>query len=107
MDSNKEAKKIFNKVLQRQIPEALKQSGSNLQVGIVVSFNTASRVAVIRMKSNNQVVGGVKVSNQINILRTNEEVVMLSIDHNFIGRNYVVASFGGNYRDTVTTSDST
>ena len=106
MENRQEIKSTFNKVLQRQIPEVFRQSGSNIQVGTVVSFNTASRVAVVKLKVSGQIINSPRVSNQISILRTNDEVLILSVDANFTGRNFVIASFGGNYKDTVNAMES-
>ena len=104
MENRIDTKRIFNKVLQRQIPEVIRNSGSNILIGTVITYNSLIRTAVIKSKISGQVISGAKVSKQISILRVGDEVVIISPDAKFANRNYIIASFGGNYQNTVDTA---
>jgi hypothetical protein len=103
VENKQEIKKTFNKVLQRQIPEMFRQSGNNLQIGVVVSFDSLSRNSVIRLKVSGQTINNPKISKSITTLRIGDEVIILSTDSSFTSRNYIVASFGGNFANTLST----
>jgi len=101
MENKKETKKLFNSILERQIPAVIRQSGSNIQLGVVIGYNTLTRATSVKMRSNAQVILNVAVPTQISSLTIGDEVVMISVDGNFSSRYYIVASFRGNFRNTV------
>lgn len=104
METRRDLKNIFGKVLERQIPIVLRQSGSNIITGIVTAYNSANRASTIRVNTTGQVINNARLSKQISTLRIGDEVVIISLDSTLIGRNYIVASFGGNYQNTIKTN---
>jgi hypothetical protein len=96
MENKTDLQKMFQKVLQQEFPKMLRQMGSNIRIGNVISYSATTRVAVVKIKTTGQIINNPQINKNITSLHTGDEVILISVDANFSGRNYLIASFGGN-----------
>jgi len=105
METKKEIKKIFSQAVTRQLPDISRSQWTNVSVGTVVSYDAGRRTSTVRLLLSGQLITNAKLSKQVASLNVGDEVVIASNDGNFVGRNYIVSSFGGNKSPTLDDTD--
>ncbi len=99
METKQKTKNVFNRVLSKQLPEVTRLNPTNIQIGIIVSFDGSISNVSVKIKQTGQVITGVKVSKQVTNIKVGDEVVIIGLDNQFNNRNFVIASLGGDLSD--------
>ena len=75
-----DAVKIFQELMKQNLPEVIRQTGSNFRTGVVDSVNTTSRQIDVRMDDTGELLTNLKYYKGGDNVLINDRCLIISVD---------------------------